>query len=246
MALLLTDFILVSSARMGTDQETVEYFSMRNVTMYANAGSSNMTYPYSSYWDEGPPGEWDLTTPGQYLEFWWNYDWIYPKHINLRHIEERGWMGPTGVDHVYWLIPNGTVLRGYNQRMSRLVNLYATDLEAYYDSSINATYLEWECNHMSLNTLFSFDQTKYNTITEAWDGNELSYHFSYDININASSISAWTVLGQLLTFTSPNLASDPASLALSLIVAVPFWIMSAILIVKLVLALYPTAPGIPD
>lgn len=223
------------TASIGVDKEIAEYFSVANVTMYSNLGSDNMTYPYSSWWDNG--GEWAGGLPsGQYLEVWWASETppIYTV-IEFRHIED--WYG--GVR----MIDRCNFETKTRENIGPFI--FKTHLVDNYDEEDNGTVFYARCEHLAVSTIIGFNQSAYPNIGEAWDGGELHYVLSYEIDWNASSVSAFTIMSQLLTFQNPDLGIEgDVGTIFNWMVAAPFWIMTAILILIVIQSLVPFIRGI--
>ena len=222
------------SASIGVDKEVAEYFSTANVTLYGNAGSDNMSYQYSSYDDHPGAPEFGSGLPeNQYVEVWWG-DTMGNPQLEFRHIEAV-WWGRQLHDYLRFELPNKT----------RVWYLHPDWIELNYDDAINGSvYYTW-CNHISVSTIITFNQSEYSTIKEAMLDGELGYVLSYEPNWNASSVSAFTILGQLLTFQNPDLGiPGDAGIVFNTMVALPFWIMTAILILLVIQSLIPFIKGI--
>jgi len=222
------------SASIGVDKEIAEYFSVANVTMYSNLGSDNMTYPYSSYDHHPDPPQFGEGLPeNQYLEVWWGQELTPYSTLEFRHIELGWWR--TLIGYLRFELPNKT----------RFWYLDADTLEFVYDDAINGSAFNVWCNHISVSTIFTFNHTAYNTITEAWNDGKLDYVLSYEPNWNASSVSASTIMWQLLTFQNPDLGiKGDAGTVFNWMVALPFWVMTAILILIVMQSLVPFIRGI--
>lgn len=222
------------SASIGVDKEIAEYFAVSNVTLYGNAGSDNMTYSYSSYDHHPDAPQFGTGLPeNQYLEVWWGQELTPYPTLEFRHIEVGWWR--TRLDYLRFELPNKTRVWYLNPEL----------LELAYDDAINGSaYYTW-CDHISVSTIITFNQTAYNNITEAWDDGKLSYILSYEPNWNASSVSAFTIMAQLLTFQNPDLGIEgDAGTIFNFMVAAPFWIMTAILILIVIQSLVPFIRGI--
>lgn len=250
-ALIPGEFFVVSfeGGSAGIDPEVAAYYNLANVTMYANQGQDNMTYPYSSLDHHPEAPQFNITgLPDNYLEFWWQLEVIppgfYHKVIELRHTVFVWWGRSYHLFDLY--AANGTRLVydsdwGYcalNQAM----------LQSLYDGNINASFIEARCPHFVANCFFEYNTTKYDNITQAFENDELGYSMSYEVDWEATSVSAFTVLGQLMTFSSPDLGfhDSTVNLIFNALIALPIYTMVAVLILKVLLSLFPTSPGIPD
>jgi hypothetical protein len=234
------DFYTASyTASAGASKEFAESFDLANVTIYGQVGSGNMTYQWSSYWDHPDGKQHQVGLPsGQYLEVWWGDDpsWI-PKSLQFRHTTENWW----GLSWVRMTVydKDGVHLT-YNEFV------YATDLEATWDEDSNASVLQTK-TPVTASYLIQYNQTKYSTITDAWNGGELSYILSYELDLNATQMSVWGLIGALLTFNAPALGiAGIGGTIITAMIAIPFWVITAILIVKLIFAILPFVKGVDD
>lgn len=234
-------FFLVSySANAGYDPEIAERFSLANVTMYANTGNDNMTYAYSSYHDNSPH-EWSAGLPsGQYLEVWWSNPVYVPPFVRIlefRHIEKVWW----GLQ-IHDRFSFKGAKSGVEYPDERLTEYNLLD---EYDSATNGSSFYAECAHIPVSVIFEYNQTKYSDIEDAWDNDEISYTLSYEVDWNATQVSALTILGKLLTFQSPDLGiTGDGGLILNGLIAIPFIIMVIVLIILLVQSVIPFIRGL--
>lgn len=234
-------FIVSYSSSAGYDADIAETFSLANVTMYNNVGNDNMTYPYSSYHDNSPH-DWSAGLPsGQYLEVWWENPVYVPPFVRIlefRHIEEV-WWGLQIHDRMTFTGISGTVYP--DERLTEY------NLLDEYNSATNGSSFYAQCGHMMVSAIFEYNQTKYTDIEDAWDNDEISYTFSYEVDWNATQVSALTILGKLLTFQSPSLGiTGIGGTILNMLIAIPIWIMTAILIIKLIQSVIPFIGGVDD
>jgi len=225
------------TASAGSNKEVAEYFDLANVTLYANAGSDNMTYPYSSWFDNGK--EWAGGLPsGQYLEVWWASE-VPPIYtvIEFRHVEDF-WGGIRLIDRCSFKTKDKIDIGQF---------MFKTHLVNNYDAEDNGTTFYASCSHLAVSTIISYNQTKYTNIAQAWDNGELDYVLSYEVDWNATSISGLNILGKLLTFQNPNLGiTGIFGTTLNLAIAIPFWVMTTILIIKLVQSVIPFIKGLSE
>jgi len=232
------------SSSIGADKEVAERFAMANVTLYGNAGGQNMTYQYSSYWDDG---DWEAGLPtGHFLEVIW-YDaggnWPYGKSLELRHIQQNLYW----VDLLHRLALTPKTYDGTWEQAPAYYIFHPNHLENSWSDDANASVFYAECNHLDVTILFEYNQSEYNSITEAWNGGDLGYLLSYDVDWNSTNISAFTVLSKLLTFQNPDLGiPGDAGTIFNMAIAIPMWVMTAILIIILVQSVIPLIRGIPD
>lgn len=228
------------TASAGMDKETAQRFDLANVTIYSNSGNDNMTYEYSSYYDGPGAPVWQMGLPdGQYFEVWWSSQQFargYVKTLEFRHTTEVWW----GLDHIAMEIytANGT-------KIGQFINDY-WPIQNYYDANVNASVFQTK-TPVATSILVGFNQTKYANIAAAWTAGELNYVLSYEFNQNATMMSIWGLMGALLTFNSPALGlTGFTGTLINAMVAIPFWVMTIILIVKLVFAIIPFVKGVDE
>lgn len=232
-------FIASFNSSVGENHAVADYLASGNITVYQQIGNDNMTYEYSSYWDMSP-SEWSAGMPtDQYVEVWWGAEPILGKVLEFRHIESLWWNPASLIDRLAIKInrdPSGLIETEY---------IFKPDLVDNFDSSINGTVLEGRCTHVPFSSIINYNQTKYATIGDAWDGGELSYSVSYEFDPNATRISAWSVLSSLLSFQNPELGlTGDGGTILNLMIAVPLFIMVAVLLFIVVLAIIPFISGL--
>lgn len=227
------------SSSMGVDKEIAERFDVANVTVYGNTGGGNMTYQWSSYHDHSDAPQHQAGLPsGQYLEVWWADDpsWV-AKSLQFRHTTEQWWGLAFHRMVIYYA--DGTLIPFSNY-------IYAEYLETAWDDDANASVFLTR-TPVASSYLIQYNQSKYSSITNAWDGGELNYFLSYEIDWNVTSINAFSLLGQLLTFQNPDLGiTGPGGAMLNMLIAIPFWAMTVILIIKLIQSVIPLIGGIDE
>ncbi len=226
------------SASVGATKEARDRLDTANVTIYGQVGSGNMTYTWSSYWDHPDGKEHQAGLPtGQYLEVWWSIDPYVGKSLQFRHTTENWWglsFVPMGIFY-----ENGS-LTPFNDF------LYAPILENAWSEEANASVF-YTKNPVTAGYLIDYNRTKYASITAAWDGGELNYVLSYELDQNATMMSVWGLLGAILTFNAPALGmAGIGGLVLTAMVSLPFYVMTGILITKIIFAIIPFIRGIEE
>ena len=235
-ALTPPQFFLASyEATIGTDKAIAAKFDVANVTLYASMGSANMTYDWSSYHDHpsAPPPQHQAGLPsGQYLEIWWGSEHGI-KALEFRHTTEVWWGLAHFAMNVYSI--DGVYIDWY---------LVASDLENAWDEEANASIFLTR-TPVTASYLIQYNQTAYSNITAAWNAGHLGYSLSYEADWNASSVNAFGVMARLLTFQNPDLGIEgDAGTIFNLMVALPFWVMTAILILLVIQSLVPFIRGV--
>lgn len=227
-----TGFLLADyESNLGVDQEMVNYFSINNITMYEMGEDFNLTYPGTEKFD---------LHDGSQLDYWWNDDqfniYSMDKVIEVRHLTDNifgYWYGWHALDFDVEGAINDGMLTWY------LVN-------ERYDADLNGSLFNAECDHLTLNLVVR-PTMDYSTLEESWNNDVVRITTSYQINFSATNINAFSILGKLITFQSPNLGiGGDLGTMLNAIIAVPFWIMIAIMIIILIQSVIPLIRGIPD
>lgn len=223
-----------------SDTNVARKYSIYNITMYASSEALDLTYPDSKAYSYGLPD-------GQQIQFWWGDDlvtWIplsisplqlaSVKVLQVRHLTDQIfgiWYGWHRLEH---------------SNTSLAKHIFKADLERNWDATMNASFFWSECEHKRLNMFIEPYNATW-TIGEAWDNNHLNITASWEIDWNATHLSAWTVLGRLLSFQSPNLGiAGVGGIIFDTILATPFWVMTAILIIKIVQSFLPFIRGVDD
>jgi len=213
-----------------SDQEVKEKFKTADLTMYSNAVSGNISYGSSKQYDFGLPS-------GQKLEVWFSQESGYPtfKALELRHLMNQflgAWYDwhrldwttkTTGREVKYWVLKD--------------------DLEEAWDSTVNASLFTAHCDHITTSVMIMPYNSSW-TIGESWDNGYLGYVLSYEVDWNATGVSAWTITAQLLTFQVPDLGiPGVGGTIMSYLIAIPVWSLIAYLVYKLVVGLIPFVSG---
>lgn len=243
-------FITSYSASVGADPEIIKQLDAANVTVYSSTGSDNMTFTYASVNDGPSAPDWEMGLPeGEYLNVWWDWQYIdaWPapipdKQLQFQHIYDNGWVPlPWPYHKLKFYKKDGNTPVSTNDFLDQY------SLEETWDENANASIVIAKCSHITASVMFMFNMTKYETITQAWNDNELNYILSYDVNWNATNLSAWNILTKLLTFQAPDLGMPGNSeFILSGIISIPLGIILAILILKLIQSMIPFIKGIND
>lgn len=116
--------------------------------------------------------------------------------------------------------------------------------------ALNATYQEFGSvmyrmkaleKQVSFDAYFSFNETTYDDPVDAWDDEELHVMCGMAFDQTQTSYNAWDLLSNLLTFQRPDITGLP--FVLNVIIAVPFWIGMAYIIVKMIQSFLPFVGG---
>lgn len=239
-AALPSDYMAVSfESTLGAEKRVADYYDLQNVTLYANAGQDNMTYPYSSLNDHPGAPQFSAGLPtGQYLEVWWSFYPFGSHFLEFRHVEQ--WF-------FGWRVIARLNFQTENKTSVPYQRINAQICDDNYNPERNASLFYASGSALTLSCFFMYNQSLYADIGTAWNNGDIDYMLSYDVDWNATSVSALTILGQLLTFQAPALGITGVGGALiSGTIAFPFWICTAILIIKLVQSVIPFIKGVEE
>lgn len=230
----------IYTASAGATKTIASSLDLANVTIYSQAGSDNMTFPYSSYHDHPSAPKFQVGLPaGQYLEVYWGF-YGNARALEFRHTTEV-WWGLTFIRmNIYTKAggPLGKYLLEHPLSYQHLTDNWDADANA----SIFYTYTPIAASY-----LIQYDQAKYSSISDAWSSGELGYTISYELDINATQMNVWGILGSLLVFNAPALGmTGIGGYVLNMLIAIPTYIMSAILFVKSTLAIIPFIQGLRE
>jgi hypothetical protein len=226
----------------GTPTEIRKQFDIANVTVYGSGGSDNMTYPYTSLTDAPGAPQWTTKSSGKYLEIWWG-TW-YGEHLQLRDAQMEWW----GVDYHAMTLRNrqGQLISnyGYDTGDPENTEITAPILQATWEPNYDASYFEAKCDHLIANVLFTFNQTTYSTITDAYNAGYLDYSLTYGLDYNGTGLSAWSIVGSLLAFQAPNIGiTGIGGTILSGIIAAPLIACVMYLAYKIITGIIPWVSG---
>jgi len=232
-------FATSHEARVGSDKAVAETLSLANLTVYDNLGSDNMTYSYRSFTDHPSAPQFPTGVTDEYLDIWWGADSavrIQSRSLQFRRTYKVWWWW--GFERLEVSYGNGTgsypVILDYH-------------LTQAWDNEVNASTFYGTSSHVLASIAFTYNQTKYSSISDAYWSGELSYDLSHEVNWNATNVNAFTILGQLLTFQNPNLGiTGTGGTILNILIASPFWVMTAILIIKLIQSIIPFIRGVDE
>lgn len=216
---------------MGQDQEVVDYFTAGNITLYENTWAFNKTRYGGA---ETLP---DVPVVDHQLEFHWEFIEL----MEVRHAFPTWFFGFwLDYERMELIEPDWSRTPGYP--ISDPANIYKDDLLAL-ERDENASSFTVECEHVIMSFVVMNNGT-YANLEAAYDAGEVRVLASYDIDFAAMKPSAFTLLGQLVTFQNPDLGipGDFGDL-LNYGFGVGFWIIIAIAVYTLVTRLLPTIQG---
>lgn len=230
----------------GVDKEVAEYLSLANVTVYDTGKQDNMTFDYTSLEDSpSPPNYLIAGTTDDFCEVWWA-SVVGVKGIQLRHAIRKT------IPWLYYDYHQMDIYYANGSRIQELVfgesTIFKSTIMAGWDASSGSSSFYGQCPHALFSVAFTIhNATRDATIGDAWDSGEIDYYLSYERNWNSTSINAATLLGQLLTFQNPNLGIPGLlGIVLNYSIALPFWVIAAVAIIKLVQSVIPMIRGVEE
>lgn len=243
MATLPNDFITASYVYNPSyrDVEIEEEFDANNLVVYDESGGDNMTFPYNSLYDGPAPPDWEAGLPeNQFLQVWWGtttVGMISLDSIRVVH-KQRNWILTypwySDIDTLTFYYTDGTTV-GYNVVALTLTNAWNDDT--------NSSAFNVKGKQISTSIIFKAHDTN-KTIAENWDDGTIDYLLSYEANFTASGLSAFTLIGQLLTFQAPSLGvGGDWGTFLNTIIAIPMWSCIAYIVYKVIAGLIPFVSG---
>lgn len=251
MGTMPVDFISQTWNPTYIEKEVAQFYSITNSTLYINTETFNLSYPESKSYAWGLPD-------GHEIEFWWGFytfPYEYPRALHYQSLQVRhtwdglfGWWREYEILHKidpYWSRTK-TPDYVYGEGYADIITLRRVDLETLFDPSTNSSFCAWEKSGYKTNAHIFSPNASW-TIGEAWDNNELSFMVSWEIDWNSTNINAWTLLGQLLTFQSPNLGIGGVwGVVFDTMIAIPIWIFTAIAVIKLIQSMIPFLNGLRE
>lgn len=223
------------------DAEIEETFDTSSLLIYDYIASDNMTYPYTSLEDAPSAPQWIMGLPeNQFLEIGWGIEKVGPwdlKVILARH-RQRNWIGPfswySTIANCYFYTPDGTSVGVY---------LFKDTMEDYYSEATNGSAFYAKGGVIQTSIVIRKNDTS-QTMGENWDDGHFKYYLSYDVNWTLSGINAWNIVGQLLSFQTPNLGIPGTwGSFMSMLIAIPTWACVAYICYKIVMGIIPFVSG---
>ncbi len=112
------------------------------------------------------------------------------------------------------------------------------DTYAQRFSDQNITEFLVDCQHVELRAWIAYNRTTYDNCSHAWDNDALTVLWGIEWDEIGTGLNAWNLVTALLFFQLPPGVPHP----LNFIIALPIWIIEAVLIAQLVLAFISVLP----
>lgn len=216
------------------NQVVKDRFEATDLAVYTSFAEDTAVYPYSSLTDAPAPPQWTTAISNRFLEFWWGYDtFLDSPVIQIRDVEKSSFLG---ID--YWTIQDRCALYVAGESFGDF--LYDDNL-ADYDAVSNLT-VTVKGTYLSATIILETNSTQ--SIYDGFLAGTLHYLISYEIDFDAMKPSAWALIGQLITFQSPEFGI-PGLLGeiISYALGIGFWVTIAIIAYTVITKLIPTIQG---
>ena len=233
-----TDYLVTSwDLEYQTDKEAAAVFQMANITAYRNLNTTTITWDSSILIDVG-------LAEGHYIQLWWANE-VGRDYFEVRHIHE----GPFGL---YWEWERLSVTPLYMEQAGisepyHLGLLRENMVNLWENQVANASYCEWhKSGYYAQTFIMPYNDTW--SIGESWDNQYLNVTLGYEFDYNATKINAFNLLGQILFFDAPSLGLGEGAhtTIFEAVIAIPLWIMIAILALILIQSVIPFIKGINE
>ena len=230
IALIPTDFFVASKDY--TQYDVPEYFSQNDIQSIKHFLNYTTPFGEQTLFDfnlaDNPTNQkirvmW-LGPPTNEESFW--FAWI----------NWDAWIGPFYMSTAssMWITNVNTGQRVNAVNKAFLLSAYDADFNTsifYPVKSEGLTVKVW---------VYDSNRTR-NDISTAWDEHELAMGIGFGFEDYETKLSAWDIVGRLLTFQSPEVfgATGATALALNLVVGIPFWAAVAVCVYLLIMEAIP-------
>lgn len=218
--------------------EIQEEFNALDLTTYSSFANDTMNFGYTSIEDAPDPPQWETAVSNRYVEVWWGSESIEGVGGNfdafeIRDTEQRDFLG---IQYFVMLERADLIVDG-----EHFPYFFTRDNLEDYEDLYNLTIVA-EADFIRASIILKANGT--DTLGESWDNDILIYSLSWEIDFDAMKPSVWLLLGQLLTFQSPDFGipgvfGEIITYALSLVIWAVIILISYTVITKLI----PTIQG---
>ena len=226
------------------ENEVAKFYSTHNLTLYKNQWNFNITWGGSEHLENVP-------TEGHWIECHWNFEFVYLDYamevICFKHSWPSWFFGLWRESHYLELTSTYRVETKYCYGFYGEFNLpyWAISKERLLQlaKGKNYTFFEMSCGHITANFVITPTNASW-TLEQAWDNGKLHVMMSYEIDWEAMKPTAWTLIGQLLTFKAPDLGVPGiGGQILSYMIGAVLWVAIAITIYTIATRLIPAVRG---
>lgn len=224
-----SDFLGDTEVSSYVNYEYPEYFDkydIENIKFYENDTITRGLIPTQVWFDFNPDVNYKI-----YCEWWLTGNMITVKHVawelwiyhpfHLMHIINETYGSPS------WHIDKELA-----------VEMWDSDANA---SRIRPVY----CSDISVTVWLSDTNTTRNDMSDAWDSGTLNIALGFGYDDYTATLTAWDIVGRLLTFQSPEIFGMTGDFAtvLNVMIGLPVWVMTAYLVYILILKAIPFLSG---
>jgi len=175
----------------GRDVHVPEEFDSIDLESYATTWSHTMNETGEGGYARIP----DIDLAGHVCALWYKQANATPLHIRWVH-QIYEWIFFPAFHPMEWLF-NG-IHRGDSDHW-----LYASELDADYVTGDPIEYTVM-CSHFTAHVFFGFNETLYDSPTEAWNGGGLNILVGLEFDQVSTSLNAWSLISMLLFFQLPE------------------------------------------
>lgn len=240
-AAIPSDFFANQEAFSGTIQDDPavrQEFQALDLLLYDAFGNDSMyAFQYSSIEDGPSPPDWETQVADRYLEVWWGYDIDagMAESFEIRDTQKNNFLGL--FEYYSYLEKCELTIEGVSYGNSFTFHELTPDFDGETQITIQAVG-----QYIQANIILKANDTE--TLYDSWYNRRLHYSVNYEIDFEAMKPSAFTLIGQLLTFQAPDLGiPEPAGSLLSYLLGLGMWIAIALIAFALITSVIPTISG---
>lgn len=158
-----------------------------------------------------------------------------PYHILFRRLE-KWWIFIINAEDCKWYHEEKAVhYHPFGDPESYAVR--PEDIAQYFDEDGYATF-RIECSRFTMTIHMYYNTTKYDSFTDAYYANDWHALIGVTWDQLNTAISAWDLIGRILTFQAPEVHP-----AINILIAIPIWAATAILVFILIVKVIPFVGG---
>ena len=121
--------------------------------------------------------------------------------------------------------------------ISRETTLSYEEMDADYDASLNMSAYIVKCKHFPLDTYLAWDNTTFNTPSEALVGGDLDIFWGINLDDMGTGLNAWDMASQILFWQMPQVNTS-----LNILISLPLWACISWLIFAFIYAIIKSLP----
>jgi hypothetical protein len=202
-----SDFSATPTWTSPTQKQVSGYFSRANYTLYSSSAGANITtYPYYK------TGINTTLSTDDTLEIYWEDIVVTvlghaPYTTSVMHMNHA-------TQQYFWGIK--TYVSSHALTFTRSDHSSMSEVETYIER--NDIVADWNltgnndcvfygsCDHFVITLVLVPSNSTYPTLMDAWDARTgITWLLSYEVNMNATSMSFWNILADLFSFKTLNL-----------------------------------------